>query len=115
MTNPYAPPNAEVASDSVAETNRLLFIWIWIPTAIVGAMLATPVDFFSMLLAMAFALPCYLIGVIWGANFTKMDRVRSSVVCSFTAGIFAASTWYSMGLEIIVIAILFAIANVAMG
>jgi hypothetical protein len=36
-----------------------------LPTAVLGAMIATPADLFSILLAMAFALPCYLCGVVW--------------------------------------------------
>ena len=78
-------------------------------------MLATPVDYISMLLAMAFALPCFLVGVAWGSDVSKLVSTTSTIFCSIIAGILAALTWYSMGPEFIVIAIVFAIANVALG
>ena len=115
MTNPYAPPHADVASHSVTRGNRLLYIWIWLPTAIFGAMLATPADFLSILLAMAFALPCFLVGVAWGSELSEKSRWTLIIVCSILSGLLAAVTWYSMGPDFIVIAILFTIVNVALG
>jgi hypothetical protein len=92
-----------------------MYIWIWIPTAIFGAMLATPADFLSMLLALAFALPCFLVGVAWGAQLSEKLRWIVTIVCSIVSGLLAAATWYSMGPVFIAIAGLFTIANITLG
>jgi hypothetical protein len=61
--NPYSSPSAEVATVTPTKANRLLFIWGWLFTASLGAMLATPADFISITFAMVFALASFLIGV----------------------------------------------------
>lgn len=92
-----------------------MYIWIWLPTAIVGAMLTTPADILSMLLAMAFALPCFLVGVAWGSELSEKSRSIIMIVCSILSGLIAAATWYSMDAMQIAIAILFTMVNMMLG
>ena len=115
MINPYAPPDVDVESDSTTRSNRLLYIWIWLPTAIFGAMLATPADFLSMLMALAFALPCFLVGVAWGSDLSRKSRWIFTIALSILSGLFAAMTWNSMGPIYSVIAIFFTIVNISLG
>ena len=115
MTNPYAPPSTESISGASDRTNRLLYIWIWLPTAILGAMLATPADIFLIVPAMAFALPCYLIGVAWASDLAQSHRWTLTIVCAVVAAWLAAVIWLSLDLYFVAVATLFAIVNVTLG
>jgi len=115
LTNPYAPARNEDATESPTQTNRLLYIWVWLPTAILGAMLATPADIFSIILAIAFALPCFLAGVVWTSSLDQMRRWMLIAVCTLIAGALAVPNWLSTNPIFVAIAIIFAGANVALG
>ena len=95
--------------------NRLLYVWVWLPTAILGAMLATPADIFAIILAIAFALPCFLAGVVWTSSLDKMRRWMLITVCTLIAGSLAVPNWLSTDPIFVAIAIIFAGANVTLG
>jgi hypothetical protein len=93
--NPYSPPQAVIEPEihqQLTQTNRLLFIWIWLPVAILGAMLTAPANIFSIQCSMTFALPCYLLGVIWASDLRGLSRWLISVVCLLVAAFLAFAT-----------------------
>jgi hypothetical protein len=93
----------------------LLFIWIWLPVAILGAMLATPADIFTIVLAMAFALPCYLLGVTWASDVAGTPRWIVTIACLLIAGALAVATWFPLVPYFVAAGIIFAVLNVALG
>ncbi len=115
LTNPYAPPATQSASKPEAITNRLLFIWIWLPTTILGAMLAAPADLFSILPAMAFALPCYLCGVFWASRLNSTHRWLLIATCALIAIALAIPVWLRTIPSLAVIAFVFMVVNIVLG
>ena len=100
--------------------NRLLYIWIWIPTAAIGAMVATPADPFSIFGAMFFALPTFFAGVAWSSEMTRAARVAACFACGVVGVVLAATiwsfaTWSFPDVYFPISAIVFAIANVTLG
>ena len=114
MPNPYAPPSTEI-HEPIAQANRLLFVWIWLAVAILGAMLATPADIFSIVLATAFALPCYILGVTRASDVDGLSRWLITIVCVLVAGFLAVATWFPLVPNLVIAAIIFAGANVFLG
>lgn len=114
-TNPYAPPAPQISTDLTATSNRLLYVWIWLPTAIFGAMLAAPADLISICFAMAFALPCYLCGVVWVSNLSAMHRWLLISACLLIAGALSVPIWRTSVPTVAVIALVFIAANALLG
>lgn len=78
-------------------------------------MLATPADIFSIIVAMAFALPCFLVGVVWASDLDQKTRWIITILCTLIAGSLAAANWFSMVPLLVAIAIVFAVVNVFLG
>lgn len=64
---------------------------------------------------MAFALPCYLIGVIWGSPANKVHRALVTSSCMLVAGYLFVSTWIPMDSVTLIPAVIFAVTNVYLG
>ena len=114
MENPYSPPLSYVPPVKAAE-NRLTYIWIWLHVAFLGALVTTPADFFSILKAMAFALPCFLVGVICVSPTTQVQRWLITSFCTLVAGKLFASTWDLLDSVTSIPAVFFAATNVYLG
>lgn len=115
LINPYAPPHAESAAEHSTQSNRLVYIRIWLTIAIVGAMLATTADMFAIILAMSFALPCFLVGVTWASELAQTPRLILIATCMFVVGLLAAVTWFALEPVFVAIAIVYAVVNVILG
>jgi len=113
--NPYSLPSAEVAIVTPTKANRLLFIWGWLFTASLGAVLATPADFISIAFAMVFALASFLIGVLWGSELSLIPRWLLISVCLTVAGVIAIDIWHSAPLITVAFALMLAIASGILG
>ncbi len=114
MENPYSPPTALILPTEATE-NRLTYVWIWLHVAFLGALVTTPADIFSMAKAMAFALPCFLVGVIWGSPATQVQRALLTCICTAGAGYLFASTWFPLDSVTLIPAVIFAATNVYLG
>ncbi len=115
LLDPYAAPSTETNAEPLLRTNRLFYIWIWLPTAIFGAMLATPADIFTLVLAMAFAIPCYLVGVAWSSELRGASRWCLTSLCVLIARVLAVVIWFPPMSYLFVAAIVYAVANVMLG
>lgn len=113
--NPYQSPATEGIADTRTEANRLLFIWVWLFTASLGAMFATPADLVSITLAKLFFLAVFLIGVLWGSGLSPVTRWILVCVCLTIAGIIAVDLWRSASSDLIAIALMLAVACVILG
>lgn len=113
MENPYSPPASYLPVK--ATENRLTYVWIWLHVAFLGALVTTPADMFSMVQAMAFALPCYLLGVIWGSPATQVQRTLITCSCTLAAGYLFIATWAPLDNVASIPAVIFATTNVYLG
>lgn len=114
MENPYSPPTTYLPPVKATE-NRLIYVWIWLHVAFLGALVTTPADLFSMVWAMAFALPCYLLGVIWGSPATQIQRGLITCSCALVAGYLFVSTWIPLDSLSLIPVVVFAATNVYLG
>lgn len=114
MENPYSPPTTFILPIEATE-NRLTYVWIWLHVAFLGALVTTPADMFSMVQAMAFALPCYLVGVIWGSPATQVQRTLVTCICTVAAGYLFSSIWVPLDSVAHIPAVIFAATNVYLG
>lgn len=78
-------------------------------------MLATPADIVSILFALAFALPCFLAGVVLTSRLDRRHGLMLIILCTLIAGAFAVPNWLSVDRIFATIAIMFAGACVALG
>jgi hypothetical protein len=78
-------------------------------------MIFTPADLFSTLLAMAFALPCYLCGAVWASDLNSTHRWLLIFTCIVIAGALAVPIWLAMVPSMAVIALVFMSANIWLG
>ena len=78
-------------------------------------MIATPADIVAIVLAMAFALPCFLVGVTWASDLDPTRRWLLTIVCVIIAGSLATVTWFPLVPIFLAIATVFAIVNIILG
>lgn len=78
-------------------------------------MLTTPASTIEIVLALAFALQCFLIGVFWMSDLTLAQRWMLSVVCVLVAGLLASRIWFPTEPFTAGSAIVFAALNVVLG
>lgn len=78
-------------------------------------MLATPADFLSIMLAAAYALPCFLIGVVLASDLDATPRWALAIMFMIIAGLLATAIWSSLGPVFWVIATVVTIVNILLG
>lgn len=114
MQNPYVTPLSTAHSLELAE-NRLVYIWVWLGFTSIGSFLATPADLFAILTAMIFALPCYLLGVVWGSEIRGSMHWLISIPCALVGSFFAVVTWFPLVPYNVSAAVVFAVGNFILG
>lgn len=78
-------------------------------------MITTPADLFSILIAMACALPCFLCGVFLATGLNRIRRLLLSSACLVIAGILAVQIWMTPAPYVAVLAMVFMTANTLLG
>jgi hypothetical protein len=88
---------------------------IWFGTAVCGALLTTPADPISGMLAFALAFVLFLIGFAWGLHWPLTLRWALTILGSLLAGSIAATIWRSVDFHLVFFALIFLPANIILG
>jgi hypothetical protein len=91
MENPYTPPT-EPSSSAALDRNSLHYIWLWLAVALVGSMVSTPADLFSIVLALVYGALSFLIGVAL-THGNVPARVTQVLVLSAACAAIATQIW----------------------
>ena len=111
-TNPYAPPTADSLPPPGVDFTDLRPLWIWLAISAAIALLGTPADPISQLVALAYGLAFFCGGSILASRLPIVIRVVPLLLWLAPAGWLASSFGH---VNVIIGAMIYALVSIVMG